>query len=486
MNSQKIYIGIVLFITLTITIFIIPNTDTILSQDDLCPTVVTSAVETTNQFCDMLGENQACYGNVQVEAQGYDDFGLLEFSQPGDVANLQQIQSLQLSPMDTTENVWGMARLEVLANLLLQDFETVTLLLFGDTQIENTVQPTTPIEIEVNVNSYVNVRQVPSTNGAVVGTLAPNDTIQALGRLGDNSWLRVQLPTGGVGWLFSDLATTSEDINLLRVEEYASPYYEPMQAFYLRTDATTTGEVACDSAPPSGLLIQTPEGMGEITFLINEVTVDIGSTVFFQAPVGGPLSITTIEGQARVSVNGSTSIAFAGTTVTVELDENGLPVGTPSDPVPYNLDIVIQLPIEGLEVQITIEGPLTEEEIADLNASTVQANVDINACCSISNATNTTTNNTTTTTDNSGGGNNNGSAGNNETVDNTDNSDDSNDCASFTCLDDNTPDAQPTDPPAMVTICHNPNGNNPNTLTVSWNGWINGHSGHGDILGPCP
>ena len=50
----------------------------------------------------------------------------------------------------------------------------------------------------------------------------------------------------------------------------------PMQAFYLRTGA---GDAQCDEAPESGLLVQTPKGVGEVAFNVNGVDVQMGSTV---------------------------------------------------------------------------------------------------------------------------------------------------------------------------------------------------------------
>src|SRR5690606_37326582 len=41
--------------------------------------------------------------------------------------------------------------------------------------------------------------------------------------------------------------------------------WRPMQAFYFQSHSTP----ACEGVPTSGLVIQTPEGVGEVSFLIN-------------------------------------------------------------------------------------------------------------------------------------------------------------------------------------------------------------------------
>ena len=67
------------------------------------------------------------------------------------------------------------------------------------------------------------------------------------------------------------------------IENAASDEQTPMQAFYLRTGI---GDVACEEAPESGLLIQTPDGIDEVTFNVNGVDVQVGSTVLFQTEEG--------------------------------------------------------------------------------------------------------------------------------------------------------------------------------------------------------
>ncbi|MCC6611940.1 MAG: hypothetical protein IT320_00600 [Anaerolineae bacterium] len=47
--------------------------------------------------------------------------------------------------------------------------------------------------------------------------------------------------------------------------------------------------------------------------------------------------------------------------------------------------------------------------------------------------------------------------------------------------------APPPDHPDTVVICHHAPGESgqQQTITVSWDAWVNAHSGHGDTLGPC-
>lgn len=135
----------------------------------------------------------------------------------------------------------------------------------------------------------------------------------------------------------------------------------PMQAFYLRTGI---GDAACAEVPSSGVLVQTPHGAGQISLSINDVQVQMGSTVYFQAQPGGAMTVRTIEGAARIQVGDDIETAIAGTEVDVPLDENWLPSAPPGDPESYEEETVAALPVDILEREIEIAPPLPEEQLA--------------------------------------------------------------------------------------------------------------------------
>jgi hypothetical protein len=138
------------------------------------------------------------------------------------------------------------------------------------------------------------------------------------------------------------------------------PSPHPMQAFYMRTGI---GDAACAEVPNSGLLVQTPQGVGQIALSINNVAVQMGSTVYFQAQASGNMTIRTVEGAARVQVGDDIETAIAGTEVNLPLDENLIPSAPPEDPESYEEEVVAALPIALLEREIEIEPPLSDEEL---------------------------------------------------------------------------------------------------------------------------
>lgn len=338
-----------------------------------CPEVVSQALSATDELCEATGRNQACYGHVRLDAQpqqGADDF---VFEQAGDRVDVAALQSLRLSPMEVETGAWGVALMRLQASLPTTGHSDITLLMFGDVQIENAVQtPPVELDVTVSVDEYINVRRGPTTRAGVVGVLAPGQTARALERLESGAWLRVELPrTGAIGWLDASLVTSAGDLTTLSVSEPWTPRYRPMQAFYFESG---TNDPGCPEAPTSGMLIQTPEGVGEVTLLINEVNVRIGSTAFFQAQPGKTMRISTVEGAVEVEAMGVTHTAVAGSEISVPMDSHNEPSAPPSRPRPYDQAEWETLPVDSLAEEISdIPDPLSQAEIAAVVSSDAEA-----------------------------------------------------------------------------------------------------------------
>jgi hypothetical protein len=203
-------------------------------QDDTqetCPAIVESALEAVDNLCRTIGRNQACYGNIRLDAEPQPGVTNFTFERAGDIVDVEIIHSLKLSSMDAAAGEWGVSLMRLQANLPdTAPGQNLTFVLFGDVQITNAV--------------------------------------------GD--------------------------------AQFASSEYTPMQAFYLTTGI---GDARCHESPESGLLVQTPRGMGEVSFVVNEITVQLGSTVLFQAQPGGEMIVTTLEGSAVLIIDGEYYVA---------------------------------------------------------------------------------------------------------------------------------------------------------------------------------
>jgi hypothetical protein len=338
-----------------------------IAQTD-CPAIVQTALEAADSACQGVGRNQACYGNVLVNATSQPDVEDFSFDQSGDIVDVVNIQSLQLEPLSEAAGTWGVAVMKLQASLPdTLPGQNVTFLLFGNVEIENAVAPAPqPVLLDVTANSNANVRGEPSTNGAIVGSLAGGDVVNADGRNEAGDWLHIQFEEQ-TGWVFAELVTLDGDVNSLLVVEadFAAPSLKPMQSFYFRSGV---GDAPCAEAPDSGILIQTPAGAGEVALTVNGVDVLLGSTAYLQAQPGDDTTVNLLEGGARVSAQGQTKLVPAGTRVTVPVDQNLEASGPPSDPEPYDESSFAALPIANLEREIEIAPALTQEEIEALTS----------------------------------------------------------------------------------------------------------------------
>lgn len=110
--------------------------------DDLCETIVLDTLNEVQNLCSATGRNQACVGNLEVSATPITNLNAntpFSFSQIGDIVDIATVDSFQLSPLDTSAGVWGLAFLLVQADIPDSlPGQNVSMLLFGDVEINNT------------------------------------------------------------------------------------------------------------------------------------------------------------------------------------------------------------------------------------------------------------------------------------------------------------------------------------------------------------
>ncbi len=334
-----------------------------------CPSLVKAAFDATNSFCSSTSRNQICYGHNLLQVEPQVSASQLVFDMPGDTIPVARVRSVRGSPLDINNASWGIALMRVQADISSAlPNKNVSFLLFGDSQITNAAADY-QTTLSLDAASPVNLRSGPATTYPVLASTSAGTTLVATGRLPDNSWLRVQLPQpdGQAGWVFTSLLTIgSNNLDSLQVVDPGSgaASFGPLQAFYLTTGDSS---LTCNQLPASGLLIQTPEGVEKVRLYINEVKIDIGSTVLLQAQPGGNLVISTLEGMAVVEADNHTEVAAAGSTVTVPLGDDLKPVGPPTMAVPYEQAEFQILPTDTLDRPITAAPPLSEQTIEVLH-----------------------------------------------------------------------------------------------------------------------
>jgi hypothetical protein len=357
---------LVLFAVLFTALIWPASSGPVLSSSSSCPEIVQQAWSTTEIVCEVVERNQACYGHIRLEAQPQPYVTRFQFDTEGQVVPVADLLSLRLSTMDTSAGTWGVALMKLQAGLPdNQPTQNVTLILFGDVALRNAEPATVQLPVQpVESIGSMNVRAFPSTQAAILGVFGIGEELQATGRLSDGSWLRVEWPeTGGGGWVYAGLVTSTGDLDSLPVIEAGAPAYGPLQAFTFQSAAD---DAQCSEAANSGMIIQTPEGAGKVTFLINEISIQLGSTLYFQAQPGGFLTASVLEGAATITAFDTARMATAGSQITVPLGEDGQVAGPPNDPQSYDMAAFHGMPLGMLERAITIHAPLTAEELAAL------------------------------------------------------------------------------------------------------------------------
>lgn len=309
---------------------------------DRCPEVVTTVLETTETVCSSAGRNQACYVNSRSEAIPRPNVTDLAFDSAGDLADIASIARLELSALNVERGEWGVVLLRVQANLPdTLPGQYVTFLAFGEVSLEDRAEPV--VQQVLTTRTGVNIRAQPTTTAGLLGSYGPGVSFIATGRhinsMGE-AWVRVRYEADLVttGWV-SGVGVDS-DFNTLPVVSAAAPVYEPMQAFYLRTGI---GQRRCMDVPQDGVLIQTPSGLGRLTFNVNGVEMQLGSTAFLQAQPEGMLDVYLLTGGASLTAAGVTQSLRPGTFMQVTLDDDGNPVGAPSAPKPYDQAVIVPL-----------------------------------------------------------------------------------------------------------------------------------------------
>ncbi len=299
---------------------------TALQAQEACPRLVQQALSALNDACESTQRNEICYGHPLLEVQPRTpDVALNNI---GDREPVLLIEKLQTAPMDVAEGVWGLALLRLQANLPdALPGQNITMLVMGDAQVGNAVPLIS--EVPVTTTARVNLRQLPSTAGVVLRSLAANTALTATGRTADTAWVRVSTPDGLQGWVFGQFL--AGDLAAVEPLETASLNTQPMQSFIVRSGI---GDTPCAEVPESGVYIQTPQGAGLVQFTVNGVDVSLGSGLFVQCDQD-TTTLYLLYGTGTVRARGVSQRLLPGTQVVIPTQDCQTPFMPPSLPEAY-------------------------------------------------------------------------------------------------------------------------------------------------------
>jgi hypothetical protein len=271
------------------------------AQTEACQDVLDLAINALDLNCAGTERNSACYGYNNVSAQFFEVLPDDAFDLPADVVDVPQIASISTLPYDPETETWGVALMNIQANLP-NTFpgQGVVFVLMGDTNVNNAVDPDTAFVagdgITVTPNTRANLRSGPDQRNNVLMVVDAGTELAADAVSANGNWVRV-LYEDRQAWISRELI--GEDLSELPV--YDEDAFTPMQAFYLTTGV---GATDCQSAPDT-LLIQGPQNT-EITFTVNGADIRIGSTVLLETLMGdgsvmpSQLQISVLDGEAFV------------------------------------------------------------------------------------------------------------------------------------------------------------------------------------------
>jgi LysM repeat protein len=134
------------------------------------------------------------------------------------------------------------------------------------------------------------------------------------------------------------------------------------------------GEVTCADAPPSALLMNSPEGV-PVTLNFNGAEISLRSTLYLTAVQNGEMTVGVVEGTATVTAQGTSRVVTTDMQVRIPLGtDDGLHVvGPPSEPEPFSLNLVGRAMLTLLETTpATLPAPQTAAPTATSIPSTRQ------------------------------------------------------------------------------------------------------------------
>ncbi|MCA0456365.1 MAG: LysM peptidoglycan-binding domain-containing protein [Chloroflexi bacterium] len=283
-----------------------------------CPALVEMALTQVGNNCADMGRNTACYGFNQLTARFNQAVDGNYFQKPSDRVELGILSSIQTAPLDLDNDQWGIAVMNVQANVPdTLPGQAVTFLLLGDSEIEDAViTDSTVPAVTVILQTAADLRSSAQPTSGTIGKLAAGTVVDADAISSDGASIRLVL-NEATGWVSRDSVNPNPTLDRLPVVSSNSD--SPMQSFYFRT--RTGSDLQC-SQTPSALVVQSPQGI-KVNLTANGADIQLGSLITLQVlPDGRTMQLTTLEGEAILNPGAPDEVRVpAGSTTTRCLSE---------------------------------------------------------------------------------------------------------------------------------------------------------------------
>jgi hypothetical protein len=303
----------------------------IIAQPLSCPSLAEQALAAIGDNCADLSRNSACYGYDEVNATFTTEVPTDYFATPSDRTELVQLDTLKTTAMNTAESKWGVAVMNVQANLPNTiPGQGVLMLLVGEAEVQNAVDPNMANEIVDPLSTVLleetDLHSSPSSSSAVIETLAANEIVLVDGFNTPRTWLRV-VTDGIVAWVDAERVARLSAMDTLPIVSATNP--TAMQAFYL---STGIGEAECSEAD-SMIAVQSPENI-TVDLTVNGVDIRVGSLITFQNLDDQTMNLTVHRGQVKTVFGNTISAGESAIGVMSSSPEQGGTIVAWGDPVP--------------------------------------------------------------------------------------------------------------------------------------------------------
>lgn len=170
----------------------------VLAQQSQCEEIVTEMWDEADENCEALGGNEACYALNRLETDFVNPDNLPEayFSEPGDFADLLELENIVPVVFDPEIPEWGVSVFNVKANIPNSlPGQYVKMILMGDVDVENGVEAeesiVTEYSLPVETTSGSNMYYFPRSDSEFIQTVPSSASLEADAISNDGRWVRV-------------------------------------------------------------------------------------------------------------------------------------------------------------------------------------------------------------------------------------------------------------------------------------------------------
>lgn len=270
----------------------------------VCQQIVNEAIQSIGVNCANNETGFACYASPELTSVVIEGFDETLFDEPGERIDVNDLVRLSAEGSNRIDRTWGIAVYNLQASLPSGFPEDVTVMTFGETQLEHGVRDDllfmpleAPLTATTTAASELRLATLtPPALAELAGNAPAGSSVQIDAISQDGNWVR-GIFAGDPVW-FRAAAFNSADLTGLPV--LPEGHFSPYQRFY-----TMTGSRSDCPETQSLLLVQGPRNT-PVDLLPNGIHVRLESTMLIRTfelgfPMGRTMEITVLNGVVTIN-----------------------------------------------------------------------------------------------------------------------------------------------------------------------------------------